>query len=89
MENRYIFRNSSDYLILYNFGAIGEYKYQQKMISEVKEYILDIRIIQIPGTGNRRFIILVSAFDEFPLRAKLENTVNINFASDVDDYDDD
>jgi hypothetical protein len=58
------------------------------MISEVKEYILNARIIQISGAGNRRFMIFISAFDEFPFRAKFGNTVNINFVLDVDDCDD-
>jgi hypothetical protein len=89
MENYYIFRNDFNYLILYNFGAIGEYEYQQKIISKIKEYILNIRVIQIPETGDRRFMIFISIFDKFPFRVKFGNIVNINFASDVDNYNDD
>jgi hypothetical protein len=59
------------------------------MISEAKKYILDIRIIQISGTEDRRFIIFISVSDEFLFRAKSGDTVNINFAFDVDDRDDD
>jgi hypothetical protein len=59
------------------------------MISEIKEYTLDIRVIQIPGTENRRFIIFISISDNFLFRAKFEDIVNINFASDIDDRNDD
>jgi hypothetical protein len=58
------------------------------MISEIKKYILNIRVIQIPGTENRRFIIFISIFDEFSFHVKLKNTVNINFASNVDNHND-
>jgi hypothetical protein len=59
------------------------------MISEIKKHILDIRVIQIPEAENRRFIIFISASDKFPLRAKSRDTVNINFAPNVDDCNDD
>jgi hypothetical protein len=89
IKNHYIFRNSSDYLISHDFEAISEYKYQQKIISKIKKYILNIRIIQIPGAGDRRFMIFISISDEFLFRAKPKDTVNINFVSDVDNCDDD
>ncbi len=76
-------------MILHNFGVVNEYKYQQKMTSDVKKYILNTRVIQIPEAWNHQFIIFISTSDEFPLRIKFENTVNINFAPDVDNCDDD
>jgi hypothetical protein len=59
------------------------------MISEIKKYILDVRIIQIPEAGDRRFIIFISISDKFSFRAKFGDTVNINFAFNVDDRNDD
>ncbi len=83
------FFSFAEYTTVLGFGLINQHEYAVQCEDELPDHDMELRLMTIPGAGNRRYLGFLECPDAVKLRIRPGDRLSVNFDPDTNVREDD